>query len=74
VLRTIITAERKLKNKAAGSQSSGVWMARRLKDLKELKIERPPRIKLSAKESLKRTKEFEKRKESFIAAVRKSKS
>ena len=41
-------------------------MARRLKDLKELKIERPPRIKLSAKESLKRTKEFDKRKESFI--------
>ena len=53
---------------------SEVAMARRLKDLKELKIERPPRIKLSAKESLKRTKEFDKRKESFIAAVRKSKS
>lgn len=52
---------------------SGGQMARRLKDLKELKIERPPRLKLSAKESLKRTKEFEKRKESFIAAVRKSK-
>jgi hypothetical protein len=48
---------------------SEVKMARRLKDLKELKIERPPRIKLSARESLKRTKEFEKRKESFIAAV-----
>ena len=45
-------------------------MARRLKDLKELKIERPPRIKLSAKESLKRTKEFDKRKERFIAAIR----
>lgn len=46
-------------------------MARRLKELKELKIERPPRLKLSAKESLKRTQEFEKRKEQFIAAVRK---
>jgi len=45
-------------------------MARRLNNLKELKIERPPRLKLSAKESLKRTKEFEKRKEQFIAAVR----
>jgi hypothetical protein len=44
-------------------------MARRLKDLKELKIERPPKIKLSAKESIKRTKEFEKRKDKFIAAV-----
>ncbi len=48
-------------------------MAKRLKDLKELKIERPPRIKLSAEESLKRTQEFDKRKEQFIAAVRKSK-
>jgi hypothetical protein len=49
-------------------------MASRLKDLKELKIERPPRVKLSAKESLKRTKEFDKRKERFIAAVRTSQS
>ena len=59
---------------ADGNDVSEGSMARRLKDLKELKIERPPRIKLSAKESLKRTKEFDKRKESFIAAVRKSKS
>jgi hypothetical protein len=51
-----------------------VRMAKRLKDLKELKIERPPRVKLSAKESLKRTQEFDKRKERFIAAIRKSKS
>ena len=49
-------------------------MARRLKDMKEVKIERPPRIKLAAKESLKRTQEFDKRKEQFIAAVRKGKS
>jgi|GEM_PF-795221 len=49
-------------------------MARRLKDLKEGKIERPPRIKLSAKESLKRTQEFEKRKEKFVAAIRKGTS
>jgi len=49
-------------------------MARRLKDLKEVKIERPPRIKLSAKESLKRTQEFDKRKGQFIATVRKGKS
>ena len=49
-------------------------MARRLKDLKELKIERPPRLKLSAKESLKRTKEFDKRKERFMATVRKGKN
>ena len=49
-------------------------MARRLEDLKEVEIERPPRLKLSAKESLKRTSEFEKRKEQFIATVRKGKS
>lgn len=49
-------------------------MARNLKDLKEVKTERPPRLKLSAKESLKRTQEFDKRKEQFIAAVRKGKS
>ena len=34
---------------------------------------RPPRRKLSAEESLRRMKEFDKRKESFIAALRKSK-
>jgi hypothetical protein len=49
-------------------------MAKRLKDLKELKIERPPRMKLSAKESLKRTQEFDKRKEQFIASIRKGKN
>lgn len=49
-------------------------MAKRLKDLKEVKIERPPRVKLPAKESLKRTREFDKRKEQFIAAIRKGKN
>lgn len=49
-------------------------MAKRLKDLKELKIERPARAKLTARESLKRTAEFDKRKEQFIAAVRKGKN
>ena len=49
-------------------------MARRLKDLKEVKIGRPQRVKLSAKESLKRTLDFAKRKEPFIASVRKGKS
>jgi hypothetical protein len=34
---------------------------------------RPPRRRLSAEESLQRMKEFDKRKESFIAALRKSK-
>lgn len=34
---------------------------------------RPPRRKLSAEESLQRMKEFDRRKEAFIAALRKSK-
>ena len=49
-------------------------MVRRLKDLKELKIERPAKAKLSPEESLKRTQEFDKRREQFVATVRKSKS
>jgi hypothetical protein len=42
--------------------------------IKQLKSERPKRVKLSAKESLKRMQEFSKRKEKFIAAVRKGKN
>jgi hypothetical protein len=49
-------------------------MAKRLKVLKEVKVERPPRAKLSAEESLKRTQEFDKRKERFVAAVGKGKN
>ena len=47
-------------------------MAKR--NLKEVKPERPPRVKVSPKESLKRTQDFEKRKEQFVAAVRKGKN
>ena len=49
-------------------------MAIRLKDIKDIKIERPARAKLSAEESLKRTQEFDKRKEKFLASIRKSKN
>lgn len=49
-------------------------MARRLKDIKEVKIERPPRAKLSEKEILKRMEEFQKRKEKFIASIRAGKN
>jgi len=48
-------------------------MARRLKDNKEIKIQRPPRAKLSAGESLKRMEEFDKRQQKVIAAIRKGK-
>jgi hypothetical protein len=49
-------------------------MTKKLTDSKELRIERPPRIMLSATESLKRTKTFDERRERFIAGVRKSES
>ena len=49
-------------------------MARRLKEIKEIKIERPPRAKLTPKESLKRMEEFPKRREKFIATIRKGKN
>lgn len=40
----------------------------------ELKIERPKRAKLSREETLKRAEDFPKRKEQFIASVRKGKN
>jgi hypothetical protein len=49
-------------------------MKRNLKIVKEVKIERPEPAKLSAEESIKRTKEFSKRKEKFIATVREGKN
>jgi hypothetical protein len=47
---------------------------KRAKDIKELKVERPPRAKVSEKEALKRMKEFSKRKEQFLATARTGKS
>ncbi len=44
-----------------------------LKALREIKIQRPERAKLSAEESLKRMKDFDKRKDKFIAAIRQGK-
>jgi len=49
-------------------------LARRLKDIKEIRIERPPRAKLSEKEILKRMEGFPKRKEQFIASIRAGKN
>jgi hypothetical protein len=43
---------------------------KRAKEVKELKVERPPRAKVSAKEALKRMKEFSKRKGQFLATAR----
>ncbi len=49
-------------------------MTKKPKIVKEVKTERPERMKLSAEESLKRTKEFDKRRDKFIAAIRKGKN
>ena len=43
---------------------------KRAKNIKELKVERPPRAKVSEKDALKRMKEFSKRKEQFLATAR----
>jgi hypothetical protein len=47
---------------------------KRAKDIKELKVERPTRAKVSEKDALKRMKEFSKRKEQFLATARTGKS
>jgi hypothetical protein len=47
---------------------------KRAKDIKELKVERPPRAKVSEKDALKRMKEFSKRKEQFLVTARTGKS
>jgi len=46
-------------------------MRKRQQQKKEAKAGRSQRVSLSAKESLKRLEEFQKRKEQFIATVRK---
>ena len=43
---------------------------KRAKEIKELKVERPPRARVSEKDALKRMKEFPKRKEQFLATAR----
>ncbi len=45
---------------------------RNLKVVREIQIERPERKKLTAEESLRRMNDFDKRKDEFIASIRKS--
>lgn len=47
---------------------------KKLKAVKEVKIERPPRATVPEKEALKRMREFSKRKEQFLATARTGKS
>jgi len=49
-------------------------VTKKAKVIKEIKIECPERAKLSAEESIKRTKEFDKRKEKLIVTVRQGKN
>jgi hypothetical protein len=48
-------------------------MAKKRGKIEDVKTLRPERAKLSREESLKRMREFPKRKEKFIAAIRKGK-
>ncbi len=54
----------------AKSQSK---VKKRIEAIREVRIERPDRQKLTAEESLKRMNDLEKRKDDFIASIRKSK-
>ena len=45
-------------------------MAKKPEDIKESKMKRRKRVKVSAKEALRRMQAFGKRREKFIAAVR----
>jgi hypothetical protein len=47
-------------------------MAKKLKQVQEVRTERPARAKLTPEESVRRMQEFPKRREKFIAAIRKS--
>jgi hypothetical protein len=47
---------------------------KKLKAVKEVKVERPPRAVVSEKDALKRMKEFSKRKEQFLGTARTGKS
>jgi hypothetical protein len=47
---------------------------KKLKAVRELKVERPPRAVVSEREALKRMKDFSKRKEQFLATARTGKS
>lgn len=50
-------------------------MSSKLKVVKELKVERPPRAEVSEQQAIQRMKKFAKeRKEKFVAAVRENKS
>jgi hypothetical protein len=49
-------------------------MAKRAQKVSELKIERPQRAELPPAESLKRMEAFNRRREHFVAAVRKGKN
>jgi hypothetical protein len=47
---------------------------KKLKAVKEVKVERPPRAVVSEKDALKRMKEFSKRKEQFLGTARTGRS
>lgn len=54
--------------------AGGKTVAKKLKEVQEVKVQRPKRAKLSEEETLKRMEAFDERREQFIATVRKGKS
>ena len=48
-------------------------MAKAVKELRKLKVERPKRVILTEEETLKRMESFDERKDKFVASVRKGK-
>lgn len=49
-------------------------MAKKPNEVREIKVQRPKRARLSEAETLRRMESFDERKEQFIASVRKGKS
>ena len=50
-----------------------VIVAEKTRDVREIKIERPPRAKVSAQDALEKMKGFGERRGGFVAAIRKGK-
>ena len=55
------------------SIKSAQSVKKNLKIVREIRVERPERAKISADEALKRMNDFDKRKDKFVASIRQNK-
>ena len=55
------------------SIKSAQSVKKNLKIVREIRVERPERAKISADEALKRINDFDKRKDKFVASIRQNK-